>query len=421
MSEFLFDKAKMALKSQRYDEASSAYEKILETSYNVEAWTGLGVCKMFQIADGRSMQEVLYCFEKARQVEGANNLEIDLKLIQYAQIVILQCSAFAVTSIQNALEAEKNAKTASLISLVSVGLAAVSNSTGVKILAGAAAATAAGVAVGQFGKMTSSKEIAKYAVNLLENIYNNVFTFLIEKDRTNEAKVLKETTEQLINHILDVLDVTRAQERILMENLEKEGKALDEYNEKVVASLTDEELISLASSFADLGFITKADTLISPLSFLSFDNLSDSNILKLVNNDTILFSLKSFSGTHYFCKNGILSYTKIYYPYLSIKSLEKNWIGGIKDKQSGYLLDLAMGGPDWQSIVINFINIKKKTHDQNPELPMASTSEKIMIKAILTLPTSPAKHFAFFLKLKKLNTNKEIATIMSHSFKTKTR
>lgn len=66
MSEFLYDKAIMALKAQRYDEAQASYEQALQVEYSVEAWTGLGVCKMFQIAEGQTMEEVLYCFEKAR-------------------------------------------------------------------------------------------------------------------------------------------------------------------------------------------------------------------------------------------------------------------------------------------------------------------------------------------------------------------
>jgi len=58
-------------------------------------------------------------------------------------------------------------------------------------LAGTAAATAGGGAVGQFGKMTSSKEIAKYAADLLVHIYDNVYGFLIEKDNMEEAVELK--------------------------------------------------------------------------------------------------------------------------------------------------------------------------------------------------------------------------------------
>ena len=45
----------MAIKAQRYDEAKNAYEKSLETKYTVEGWTGLGICKLFQLAEDQTM------------------------------------------------------------------------------------------------------------------------------------------------------------------------------------------------------------------------------------------------------------------------------------------------------------------------------------------------------------------------------
>ena len=352
MSDFLYDKAVMALKAQRYDEATSCYEKILETGYNVDAWTGLGICKMFQIADGRTMEEVLYCFEKARNVEGADNTEIDLKLIQYSQVVIMQCAAFAIAAINNALEAERNAKTAAIISLASVAVAGLSNSTGVKVLAGAAAATSAGISIGQFGKMTSSKEIGKYATTLLENIYTNVYGFLIEKDKTKQAQALKETTEKLCKEIIETLDPSVKEERLMLEELDRLEKEQEENLNKLQKELTDENLLSLASSFADLGL----------LSVVNFDQVSDINVLGSINNDTVLFSLTSLSGQHYFCNNGVLSHAKTYYPYHSIKSLEKNWLGALKDKFSGYKIDLNVSG-DWHKLVVDYINLKKQTSE----------------------------------------------------------
>jgi len=127
MSEFLYDKAIMALKAQRYDEAQSSYEQALQVGYSVEAWTGLGVCKMFQISEGQTMEEVLYCFEKARKVEGADNREIDLKLLQNAQVVILQCGAYAIAAIKNAIAAEKKASSAALISIAALAVGGLSN------------------------------------------------------------------------------------------------------------------------------------------------------------------------------------------------------------------------------------------------------------------------------------------------------
>ena len=351
MSEFLYDKAIMALKAQRYDEAQSSYEQALQVGYSVEAWTGLGVCKMFQIAEGQTMEEVLYCFEKARGVEGANNREIDLKLLQYAQVVILQCGAYAIAAIKNALEAEKKAKTAALISIASIAVSSLSNSTGTKVLAGAAAAAAAGVAVGQFGNMTSSKEIAKYAADLLENIYNNVYGFLIEKDNMKEAVELKETTDRLCNEILDELDPKqkeKAEQRRRLNEVEAEKK-------EVITNHSDESVVSLANSFQELGI----------LQIISFSKVTSDNVLQLIENDNFLFSIeKAFMCDHYFCEKGVVKTNvgwkseTVYYNYSDLRNLEKNWAGALRDKPSGYKIDINES-MDWRTPITDFIKAKQ--------------------------------------------------------------
>lgn len=75
-----------------------------------------------------------------------------MKLLQYAQVVILQCGAYAIAAIKNALDAEKKAATAALISIASIAVGSLSNSTGTKILAGAVAATSAVLRKGNLKK-----------------------------------------------------------------------------------------------------------------------------------------------------------------------------------------------------------------------------------------------------------------------------
>lgn len=362
MSEFLYDKAIMALKAQRYDEAQSSYEQALQAGYSVEAWTGLGICKMFQIAEGQTMEEVLYCFEKARKVEGADNREIDLKLLQNAQVVILQCAAYAIASINNAIEAEKKAATAALISIASIAVAGLSNSTGTKIFAGAAAATAAGVAVGQFGKMTSSKEIAKYAADLLENIYNNVYGFLIEKDNMEEAVELKDTTDRLCSEILDALDPKRKQARESQELIEAQevvNKAQEVANLEEMASQTDESVVSLINSFQELGLLHR----------IAF-NRDLADYCRSEFNDNFLFYIQPIANNngegHFFCEKGVLKTTLrfwkglqfVYYHYSELSNLEKNRAGALRDKPTGYEIK-GFNSEDWQSPIIDFINSKR--------------------------------------------------------------
>jgi len=358
MSEFLYDKAIMALKAQRYDEAQASYEQALQVGYSVEAWTGLGICKLFQIAEGQTMEEVLFCFEKARKVEGADNREIDLKLLQNGQVVILQCAAYAIASINNAIEAEKKAATAALISIASIAVGGLSNSIGTKIFAGAAAATAAGVAVGQFGKMTSSKEIAKFATDLLEEIYNNVYGFLLEKDKMEEAVELKDTTDRLCSEILDALDPNRKKARESQELIEAQKVAQKEE----MANQTDESVVSLANSFQELGVFQ----------MISFLEVTSDEVLQLIKNDNFLFCIKNaLNCDHYFCEKGVVKTglmfgkQEIYYSYSELSNLEKSWGGALRDKPTGYKIDINKASVDWQSPIIDFINSKR--HELSPE------------------------------------------------------
>lgn len=346
MSEFLYDKAIMALKAQRYDEAQSSYEQALQVGYSVEAWTGLGVCKLFQIAEGQTMEEVLYCFEKARGVEGADNKEIDLKLLLYSQVVILQCGAYAISSIKNAIEAKKNLQTAALIGLASAVVGSYSDTSSTKMLAGAAAATAAGVAVGKFGEIKSSEEIVKFSTDLLQNIYNNVYEFLIEKDKTAEAIELKETTDRLCN---EIIKETPAGKESIKKEAEDSWK-LELENHK------DNDIAVLSKSFHELGF---NKVIIDKITEFGYEFIQKSRV-----NDNFTCSIDTNLSTHYIGQKGILKSgtgfmgKEKYYNYNEIEDLQKSWLGNLKDKKSGYKIDILQSS-DWQTPFINFIKSKQ--------------------------------------------------------------
>lgn len=356
----------MALKAQRYDEAQSSYEQALQVGYSVEAWTGLGVCKMFQIAEGQTMEEVLYCFEKARKVEGADNREIDLKLLQYAQVVILQCGAYAISSIKNALDAEKKAATAALISIASIAVGSLSNSTGTKILAGAAAATAAGVAVGQFGKMTSSKEIAKFAADLLEDIYNNVYGFLLEKDKMEEAVELKETTDRLCNEIIETLPGA-------------EGLKSARENELAFTSNTNISELAAYLNGMKAGFNIEKNGHLMDSS--PSDEKSDFKVLgtekkELIESGNFLFVLRETavppaSAKWWFAADGIYEanqglfkskFTFVKYNDLNLKT---TWTNSLKCESTDITLRLGLSikeaNSDWPEKVIQFINAQQSS------------------------------------------------------------
>lgn len=205
MSEFLMDKAIMALKAQRFDEAQSAYEDILKGGYTVEAWCGLGACKMFQLASGQTLEEVVYCYEKAMAVEGADKLFVDKHLISHVNVVCSQYAAYAIEAIKQAIQAEKDATRAAVIGLVAAGVGGMSSGLNTKIIAGVAAGVSAGVAIGKFAEIKDSKEIAQYCVNMLESTHASVENFLLENSKLQEAVDLRENIESLGQQVFQAL------------------------------------------------------------------------------------------------------------------------------------------------------------------------------------------------------------------------
>ena len=57
MDDYKLEKAYMAVKAQRFDEAQNAYEGSLEKHYSVEAWTGLGLCQLFHLESKETLAE----------------------------------------------------------------------------------------------------------------------------------------------------------------------------------------------------------------------------------------------------------------------------------------------------------------------------------------------------------------------------
>lgn len=195
----------MALKAQRFDEAQSAYEDILKGGYTVEAWCGLGACKMFQLASGQTLEEVVYCYEKAIAVEGADKSFVDKHLISHVNVVCSQYAAYAIEAIKQAIQAEKDAARAAVIGLVAAGVGGMSSGLNTKIIAGVAAGVSAGVAIGKFAEIKDSKEIAQYCVNMLESTHASVENFLLENSKLQEAVDLRENIESLGQQVFQAL------------------------------------------------------------------------------------------------------------------------------------------------------------------------------------------------------------------------
>lgn len=178
MKDFNYDKAFMAVKAQRYEEGQKAYEAALQIEPTVEAWTGLGICKLFQLLGNQTMEEVIYCFEKARQVEGADKKSIELQLISYSALVIEQATSYCVTIINEIVQLKKDAASASIIAGIAAGVALNSKSLAGTIVSGSVSAASAGVAVGKLGEISDYEIAGQMVINLIDTVNNNITKYL---------------------------------------------------------------------------------------------------------------------------------------------------------------------------------------------------------------------------------------------------
>lgn len=171
MSNANFDLATMALKGKRYDQAENAFQTIAVESNSAEAWTGLGICKIYQLADGRTMDEAIFCFDKAKQINPEISNDIEKQLIITSQIVINEYMKIYDNSLAKYKEQRKQANTGLIIAGASAILGSGNNNSTLSSLTSLATMGAGvGVAVSAFSKMDDIKEIQEFILEKCNEI-----------------------------------------------------------------------------------------------------------------------------------------------------------------------------------------------------------------------------------------------------------
>lgn len=196
--DFSLEKAFMAVKAQRYDEAQLAYETSLEKKETVEGWTGLGITKIFQLLGNQTMEEVIYCFNKAKEVPGANVGEIELQLISYSTLVIEQGTTYCLNLIDEIVKAQKEANTALLVAGIAGGIAMSSNSSVTSsVLTGITAGAAAGVGIGKLAEISSSQQAGQITLNMINQVSSGIQGYLVETKQSDNAIKFNDRVNQL--------------------------------------------------------------------------------------------------------------------------------------------------------------------------------------------------------------------------------
>jgi len=79
--------AASCLKSKKYSAAAELYLKVNARNESAEAWLGMSFCKLYQLAEGLKIDEVINCFKRAKLVDPTLQTSIEDAFIKRCQIV----------------------------------------------------------------------------------------------------------------------------------------------------------------------------------------------------------------------------------------------------------------------------------------------------------------------------------------------
>jgi len=172
------DFATMALKGKRYEEAENIYMQIAIQESSAEAWTGLGICKLYQIASGRTVDEAVFCFEKAKQISPALIHEIENTFIATTDLVIKTFAKLLESATAENNKTKKAATVGLIIAATSAVMGQNSNSAFNTVATLAGTGAGVGIAVDAFSQMGDYEEMVKAIISKSkeahEGLSNNV-------------------------------------------------------------------------------------------------------------------------------------------------------------------------------------------------------------------------------------------------------
>jgi hypothetical protein len=176
MNTVQLDLATLALKGERYNEAERIYMDIATANNSCEAWVGLAVSKLYQLAADRNLDEVDFCIKKAKEIDPALVASIDAQLMLTSQTVLATYVNYYVQAYAKSLQLNRQANQGATLAVVaaSVGLATDNRFTTFAALAGAG--TGVGVAVNALNKIQDINELKAYINQKIEELNAYVYS-----------------------------------------------------------------------------------------------------------------------------------------------------------------------------------------------------------------------------------------------------
>lgn len=159
------DFATLALKGKRYQEAENIYMQLITSNNSSEAWLGFGLCKLYQLSEGKTIDEVVFCIDKAKAISPQLVNELDDQLMTHTVIVLQTYAKLVEEAAVKHAASKKAAQAGALIAGVSLIAGANSNRAFGTIASLAGTGAGVGVAVNSLNAMTDYKELVRTILN----------------------------------------------------------------------------------------------------------------------------------------------------------------------------------------------------------------------------------------------------------------
>ena len=197
------DFATLALKGKRYVEAENIYMNLASNNNSSEAWMGIGVCKLYQLTEGKTMDEVIFCFNKANGISPELKSEIDSQLIMHTMIVIKTYAQIIEAAAVKHQAAKKNVQTGALLAGLSIvaGMNSTRTFSTVASLAGTSAGV--GVAVDSLNAMNDYSALIRSVLSKCNEAYKGVGQ-LVDK-QSSEFIQFENNVKSIVTFIEDSL------------------------------------------------------------------------------------------------------------------------------------------------------------------------------------------------------------------------
>ena len=174
-----FEAGVMALKGGRHDEAEHAFLAAAKDDPRLsDAWSALGICKLYQLANGRTVDEALHAFSHAKRVEPNRIHDVDRLCMEHATVVVTRYYEILLASVDQGHQAKARTLLGGALALVSTVGGVSSSNTFVQLAALGGVGGGAAVAVNSLSDIQDIKLLQHTVVGLVVSIRNGIDGFV---------------------------------------------------------------------------------------------------------------------------------------------------------------------------------------------------------------------------------------------------